>query len=647
MGFKNWLSDDDFLKKIGFGTNKKCRDSNGLDEMSKMGFGQHRDKEIQWDIPSDKGHVPTPYLQWAHGNANSRQAQAKRAEIEAELARREKGGGAPNTPTPANPTPQPEPQRPKAAGGGFSNTWIAAKLKKPRPDLGLDPNWEAAGGHYVAMKEKPGDPSQWMFILLDVPEKRLVQSGLIPKAELKATVESVKGEDGQLIKRPKPSQLISALLEGGIVVPDKSFVPSQEQTDVDEKFAEIMAGEDQNHMVINALAGSGKTTTLRELAKKHGKMGQKWLYLVFNSKNREEAKEDFPPWVQVETTNSFCGREVLGKNLLKPTDRIVDVHYSDKSRLIADGPGFAKIMSDLNLPDPNEHYGNDPKRLGRTEKTLWWTLSGARHEFKMEAVKLLDLAKSYSVDPRGEDENAIAEAVGKVLASYDMNTVLEKTKEKLEKQAPWANEYISDLMGVDFMTRDFTEELQQATIWLLRESMPHASEQEFEATTGQGKGNKLQLGKYRDFNDDLWYSAIHAEELNWPQYDIVLADEVQDFNHAQKVVLQKLAEQGARIVAVGDPNQGIYRFRGADSDAFGNLTQMLTDISANQSNVEMPLTGNFRSRKNVLDFTNAEGKESGHVSNLQQGKEWNRSGEATKYEKGYEDAFDDLKQEWG
>ena len=113
--------------------------------------------------------------------------------------------------------------------------------------------------------------------------------------------------------------------------------------------------------------------------------------------------------------------------------------------------------------------------------------------------------------------------------------------------------------------------------------------------------------------------------------------------------MQKLSEQGAKIVAVGDPNQGIYRFRGADGDAFGNLSQTLTDLSANKD-VEMPLTGNFRSRKAVLDFTNAEGEDMGHVDNLKQGRPWNREGAASKYEMGYDDAFGQLKQEmneWG
>src|SRR5581483_11545192 len=49
----------------------------------------------------------------------------------------------------------------------------------------------------------------------------------------------------------------------------------------------------------------------------------------------------------------------------------------------------------------------------------------------------------------------------------------------------------------------------------------------------------------------------------------ILVDEFQDANFAQIAVLKQLAgENEPNVFAVGDPDQGIYRFRGASSDAF-------------------------------------------------------------------------------
>jgi DNA helicase-2/ATP-dependent DNA helicase PcrA len=49
----------------------------------------------------------------------------------------------------------------------------------------------------------------------------------------------------------------------------------------------------------------------------------------------------------------------------------------------------------------------------------------------------------------------------------------------------------------------------------------------------------------------------------------ILVDEFQDANFAQVKILEKLAGNEQNIFAVGDPDQAIYRFRGASSAAFG------------------------------------------------------------------------------
>jgi superfamily I DNA/RNA helicase/RecB family exonuclease len=49
----------------------------------------------------------------------------------------------------------------------------------------------------------------------------------------------------------------------------------------------------------------------------------------------------------------------------------------------------------------------------------------------------------------------------------------------------------------------------------------------------------------------------------------ILADEFQDVNFAQVKILEKLAGEERNVFAVGDPDQAIYRFRGASSAAFG------------------------------------------------------------------------------
>src|SRR5262249_51094475 len=50
-------------------------------------------------------------------------------------------------------------------------------------------------------------------------------------------------------------------------------------------------------------------------------------------------------------------------------------------------------------------------------------------------------------------------------------------------------------------------------------------------------------------------------------YDVVLVDECQDTDPAQEALLHALAGDGRELIVVGDPDQAIYAFRGADVSA--------------------------------------------------------------------------------
>lgn len=60
--------------------------------------------------------------------------------------------------------------------------------------------------------------------------------------------------------------------------------------------------------------------------------------------------------------------------------------------------------------------------------------------------------------------------------------------------------------------------------------------------------------------------AVLAHEREHSRF--ILVDEFQDANFAQVKILQALSEEDCNVFAVGDPDQAIYRFRGASSAAF-------------------------------------------------------------------------------
>ncbi len=83
------------------------------------------------------------------------------------------------------------------------------------------------------------------------------------------------------------------------------------------------------------------------------------------------------------------------------------------------------------------------------------------------------------------------------------------------------------------------------------------------------------------------------------RFRYILVDEVQDTNKLQYAWLQLLAGGGAKVFAVGDDDQSIYRFRGAE---VGNMRDFEREYAG--ENV-IRLEQNYRSHGNILTAANA------------------------------------------
>src|SRR5262249_59957088 len=68
-------------------------------------------------------------------------------------------------------------------------------------------------------------------------------------------------------------------------------------------------------------------------------------------------------------------------------------------------------------------------------------------------------------------------------------------------------------------------------------------------------------------------------------YDVVLVDEYQDTDPAQEALLHALAGDGRELIAVGDPDQSIYAFRGADPRGIARFPQLFRTPDARAARV--------------------------------------------------------------
>jgi DNA helicase II / ATP-dependent DNA helicase PcrA len=127
-----------------------------------------------------------------------------------------------------------------------------------------------------------------------------------------------------------------------------------------------------------------------------------------------------------------------------------------------------------------------------------------------------------------------------------------------------------------------------------------------------------------DFDDLLMLTVQVLESFpeardRWQKaFRYILVDEYQDTNHAQYRLLQLLAEKHRNVCAVGDPDQSIYAFRGAD---IRNILEFERDFGETKT---IALEQNYRSTNTILESAN------GVISNNRERKPknlWSELGE--------------------
>jgi DNA helicase-2/ATP-dependent DNA helicase PcrA len=115
----------------------------------------------------------------------------------------------------------------------------------------------------------------------------------------------------------------------------------------------------------------------------------------------------------------------------------------------------------------------------------------------------------------------------------------------------------------------------------------------------------LRAANAMDFDDLLLHPLTvfreHPDRLAWYQqrFRAVLVDEFQDTNRAQYLLVRGLAGAHGNICAVGDDDQSIYSWRGAD---VRNMLDFQRDFPAATL---VRLEQNYRSTQTILDAANA------------------------------------------
>jgi DNA helicase-2/ATP-dependent DNA helicase PcrA len=122
-----------------------------------------------------------------------------------------------------------------------------------------------------------------------------------------------------------------------------------------------------------------------------------------------------------------------------------------------------------------------------------------------------------------------------------------------------------------------------------------SSDRIFELTRLALDENNKQLDKI-DLDDQLyltWKLKIPVKQYKW-----IFVDEAQDTNRVQIELILRSIKQDGHVIVVGDENQAIYSWRGADTKAMFNLK---TALNAK----EMPLSISYRNPQTHVNLINA------------------------------------------
>ena len=116
---------------------------------------------------------------------------------------------------------------------------------------------------------------------------------------------------------------------------------------------------------------------------------------------------------------------------------------------------------------------------------------------------------------------------------------------------------------------------------------------------------RLESSNAMDFDDlicktiDLFLQEPEVLELYQERFRYIMVDEYQDTNHAQFILVKLLAAKYRNLCVVGDDDQSIYKFRGANIRNILNFEEEYPDAKV------VKLEQNYRSTKNILDVANA------------------------------------------
>ena len=320
-----------------------------------------------------------------------------------------------------------------------------------------------------------------------------------------------------------------------------NFKPSTYQQDI----LDFFLNNPQSNMLVNALAGSGKSTTACMLSE-HSKTSD--LYIAFNASVVEEFK----------------------KKIKNPKTKVMTMHSLAYSIML------------YNVEQESKDSGEKPKGFGsqRSKRTV------SLDNFKPHKILDEEITKRYG---------RYIEFAKRVFLKDNYVNLYNLCRLTLTDMS--SNKDVSRLINDHVLFLYYGDEGYSAPdiseITSTLKILDTKSKQQFET---QG---------VIDFTDMLWITFNKLKYDNWEVpywalYTNIYCDEVQDFSNIQLNFLKFIKRTKGRYVFIGDFHQAIYNFAGANSQAFNQIPKMFAPVKT----FDLPIC--YRCAKSHLSRVNRE-----------------------------------------
>ena len=267
----------------------------------------------------------------------------------------------------------------------------------------------------------------------------------------------------------------------------------------------------ETNIAINAVAGSGKTTTIVSACKRLNESERDVIFLAFNKLIVEELKTKLKDYAYVSTLHAF------GFSILK---RLYN-HPEYKMFIKVDSWKYQKYVKD----------------------------------------NVFSLSRIITPDTDNAKVFGFCCNVAKLYALARVNLIQYNEKDLSQLRALCDEHNLLTLF----------DEVEVCNIML-------------------ADAYKMPNDMVIDYTDMIVLPLFHREHI--PTYKYVFIDECQDLNKAQREMMLCAAKNG-RFIAVGDRNQAINGFAGADCQSFDK-------IASQPNTIELPLSVNYRCGKNMI-----------------------------------------------